>query len=81
MQARAVSYKQAARAWWSFTWRWPLLMLAALLPAAALAAFFKPSADFMAFFLPLFTWSIMIWAQLEAMRRLLRLIQERSHER
>ena len=81
MQARTVPFKQAVRAWWSFTWRWPVLMLVPLIPVSLLMAVVKPSVTFMSYFLPIFTWTIMIWAQLEAMRRVLRLLQERSHER
>jgi hypothetical protein len=69
-------WRHAARLWWSFTWRWPLLMLIPLVPAALAAgvwaAFAKPAAEAVQCVAALLSWPIVVWAQIAAFRRLLR---------
>ena len=80
--------RHALRFWWAFTWRWPLLMLIALLPIALLLALVKPGPQAVMAVVAWVTWPIAAWAQIDAFRRLLRTdfkgfsvrLLERSHE-
>ncbi|MDD5655629.1 MAG: hypothetical protein PHF00_00035 [Elusimicrobia bacterium] len=66
-------WRHALRLWWSFSWRWPLYALIPLVPIALTVAVIKPPpevANRLAFWV---TWPITIWAQVAALKRLLKL--------
>ena len=91
MSARAVEpgYRHALRVWWAFTWRWPVLMLVPLLPLALGVYVVKPSPAAAMNMIAWATWPMLFWAQIESLRRLLRLdfkdfsvrlLERRSHD-
>ena len=69
---------QAARVWWSFTWRYFLLWFAAVLVIAVLAGLFgwiakpgKPALMAVLALTKIGSLAAMFWAQIEAMRRVM----------
>ena len=67
------SWKHALRLWWSFTWRWPLLILIPLLPIAIVVALVKPAPETALRLARWVAWPLTFWAQITACRQLLRI--------
>ena len=79
----------AVRVWWAWAWRWAVLILVPTLPLALFLALVKPHPQTS---MRIVSWAsllIAVWAQIEAMRRVLkldfpsfsvRLQEKRSHE-
>lgn len=66
-------WRHAARLWWSFSWRWPLLALIPLVPIAIVVALIKPPPEItnrLAFWV---SWPITFWAQMMVFKQLLRI--------
>jgi len=63
----------ALRLWWSFSWRWPLLMLAALAPIAVIVALIKPAPGAILSLAHALAWPLALGAQIVAFRLLLRI--------
>ncbi|MCX5797133.1 MAG: hypothetical protein NTY77_16705 [Elusimicrobia bacterium] len=68
----APGWKHALRLWWSFTWRWPLVMLVPLVPVAILVAVFKPEQATALFLARAVAWPLAFGAQIWVFRQLLR---------
>lgn len=81
MQARTVTWKHAVRAWWSFSWRWPLYMIPPVLLVGGVIALVKPGYDFMLYFQPIFAWTTAFACQILAMKKVLNILRDASHER
>ena len=69
----APGWKHALRLWWSFTWRWPLVMLVGLLPVAILVALLKPAPELALQLARAVAWPLAFGAQIWVFRQLLRL--------
>lgn|GEM_PF-4738281 len=68
----APGWKHALRLWWSFSWRWPLLMLIPLAPIAISVALFKPAPEIANALAKWVAWPLAFGAQIWAFRQLLR---------
>jgi hypothetical protein len=69
----APGWKHALRLWWSFSWRWPLVMLVPLVPIAILVAITKPAPETALHLARAVAWPLAFGAQIWVFRRLLRI--------
>ena len=69
----APGWKHALRLWWSFSWRWPLIMLVPLIPVTIIVAMLKMEPESANALARWAAWPLVFGAQLVAFRQLLRI--------